>query len=138
MPSLVYNSFWDDQARGAIVPASDSIRVMLVTAAYAEDKDAHLKRNQVTNEIVGAGYAAGGAVVPVTVVKDNVTDRIDVVLGAVNFPASSLVARKAVYYKSRGGAANLDELIAVNDFGADVATTNGTFTINPSTIRVQN
>jgi hypothetical protein len=43
-----------------------------------------------------------------------------------------------VYYKSRGGASSADEIIAVVDFGADVSTTVGTFTLTASTLRKQN
>ena len=37
-----------------------------------------------------------------------------------------------------GGASSADELVAYNDFGADVSTTAGTFTIAASTITLQN
>jgi hypothetical protein len=47
-----------------------------------------------------------------------------------------LTARKAVYYKSRGGASSADELVAVDDFGSDVTTTAGTFTLNASTLHI--
>jgi hypothetical protein len=43
-----------------------------------------------------------------------------------------------VYYKRRGGAATADELIMVNDFGSDVSSTAATFTLNASTLRIQN
>lgn len=138
MASLVYNSFWEDLARGAIDLDTDTVKVMLVTSAYTEDKDAHLKRSSVTNEVTGTGYTAGGATVTITVTKDTVNDRLDVTLGQVTWPSSTITARKAVYYKSRGGASTADELIAVNDFGSDVTSTNGTFTLNASTLRVQN
>ena len=40
---------------------SDTIKVMLTTSAYAEDLEAHDYKNDVTNEVSGAGYTAGGA-----------------------------------------------------------------------------
>lgn len=138
MPSLVFNSCLEDVARGAIDFDTDSIRVMLVGAGYTENKDTHLKRSDVTNEVTGAGYTAGGALVPITVTKDVATDRLEITLGAVNWPGATITARKAVYYKARGGAATLDELIFVNDFGSDVVATGATFTLNASTIRLQN
>jgi len=60
MPSLIYNSFFEDLARGAIDLDTDTIRVMLVTSSYTENKDTHTKRSDVTNEITGTGYTAGG------------------------------------------------------------------------------
>lgn len=138
MTSLIYNSFFEDLARGAIDLDTDTFRVMLVTATYSENKDTHTKRSDVTNEISGTGYTAGGTTVAITVTKDTANDRLDVTLGQVTWPSATFTARKAVYYKSRGGAASADELIAVNDFGTDVTATGATFTLNASTLRIQN
>ena len=138
MPSLIYNRALELWARGSIDFDTDTFRVMLTTSAYAEDKDAHDFRNDVTNEVTGTGYTAGGNTVTVSVTLDTVNDRVDITLGGTTWPASTITARKAVYYKSRGGAASADELLACNDFGSDVATTNGTFTLNSSTLRIQN
>lgn len=138
MASLIYNSFWEDLARGAIDLDTDTFKVMLTTATYAEDKDAHTKRSNVTNEVTGTGYTAGGASTSVTVTKDTANDRLDVAIGAASWPTSTITARKAVIYKSRGGAASADELVAVIDFGSDVSSTAGTFSLTASTIRIQN
>jgi len=138
MASLIYNSFWDDVIRGAVDVDAVTVKVMLVTSSYAENKDTHTKRSDVTNEVSGAGYTAGGVTSAVTVTKDTANDRVDIALGQVSWPSSTITARKAVYYVSRGGAASADELIAVNDFGSDVVSSGGTFTLNASTVRLQN
>jgi hypothetical protein len=138
MPSLIYNSFLEDLARGAIDMDTDTFRVLLTTSAYSENKDTHLKRSDVTNEVSGTGYTAGGVVTSITVTKDTVNDRLDITLGAVSWPTSTITARKAVYYKARGGAATADELVAVNDFGSDVTSTGATFSLALSTVRFQN
>ena len=138
MASLIYNSFLEDLARGAIDMDTDTFRVMLVTSAYTENKDTHLKRSDVTNEVSGTGYSAGGTTCAITVTKDTVNDRLDITLGAVSWPTSTITARKAVFYKSRGGAASADELVAVNDFVSDVTSTGATFSLAASTLRFQN
>lgn len=138
MASLIYNRCLELLCRGSIDFDTDTFKVMLTTATYAEDKDAHDFRNDVTNEVSGTGYTAGGNSATVSVNLDTVNDRIDVTLGGTSWASSTITARKAVYYKSRGGASTADELIAVNDFGSDVATTAGTFTLNASTLRIQN
>lgn len=138
MASLIYNSALDDMARGNIDFDTDAFKCMLVTSAYVPDKDAHLKRSSVTNEVVGAGYSAGGAAATVTVTKDTVNDRIDISLGGISLPSATITARGAVYYKSRGGAATADELVAYIDFGADITSTNGTWSLTASTLRIQN
>ena len=138
MPSLIYNSFFEDLARGAIDLDTDTFFVLLTTSTYSENKDTHVKRSDVTNETSGTGYTGGGQSVTVTVTKDTVNDRLDVTLGGASWASSTITARKAVYYKRRGGAATADELVAVNDFGSDVTSTAATFTLNSSTLRIQN
>lgn len=138
MASLIFNSCLDDQARALIDFASDDFKCALVTSAYVPNKDTHTKRSDITNEVVGSGYSAGGEPATVTVTKDTVNDRIDIALGAISIPVSTITARGAVYYKSRGGAANLDELVAYIDFGSNIVSTNGMFSLTASTLRIQN
>jgi hypothetical protein len=138
MASLIFNSALDDMARGAIDFDTDTFKCMLVTSAYVPNKDTHLKRSSVTNEVVGTGYTAGGAAATVTVTKDTVNDREDITLGGISLAAASITARAAVYYKSRGGASSADELVAYIDFGADIISTNGTWALSASTLRLQN
>ena len=139
MASLIYNSFLDDVFRGNIDCDTDTFYVLLTSSSYTEDKDTHDRRDDVTNELAASGnYVSGGFVATVTVTKDTVNDRIDVSLGGITVASATFTARKAVYYKRRGGAASADELVAVNDFGSDVTATAGTFTLNASTVRIQN
>jgi hypothetical protein len=139
MASLIYNSFFEDLARGAIDLDTDTFYCMLTTSGYAENKDTHTKRSDVTNEVAASGaYVAGGFAATVTVTKDTANDRLDVSLGGISIPSATITARKAVYYKRRGGAATADELVAVVDFGSDVASTAATWALTASTIRIQN
>ena len=138
MPSLIYNRALELWARGNIDFDTDTFKVLLTTSVYAENKDTHDFRDDVTNEVTGTGYTAGGNTVTVTVTLDTANDRVDISLGGTTWPASTITARKAVYYKSRGGLASADELVAVNDFGADVISSNGTFTLGASTLRINN
>lgn len=139
MASFVFNSALRDEAVGNIDYDTDTFKVMLLTSAATPNKDTWAKRSDVTNEATGDGYTAGGAAATVTVgAVDTANDRVEITLGGAAWAASTITARYAVYYKSRGGAATADELIAVNDFGADVTSTNGTFTLNASTYRKNN
>ena len=138
MASLIYNSTVDDMARGAIDFDTDTFKVMLVTSSYTPNKDTHDKRDDVTNEASGTGYTSGGVTSACTVTKDTANDRVTLQFASVSWASSTITARGAVIYKSRGGASSADELIAYNDFGADVSTTAGTFSIAASTITLQN
>lgn len=138
MASLIYNRALELWARGSIDFDTDTFKVMLTTSSYAENKDTHDFRDDVTNEVAGTGYTAGGNTATVSVSLDTANDRLDITLGGTTWPTSTITARKAVYYKSRGGASSADELVAVNDFGTDVISVAGTFTLNASTFRVSN
>ncbi len=123
-------------AIGSIDFDTDTFKVLLTTSAYTEDLDLHDFRSDVTNEVTGTGYTAGGNTVTFTVnAVDTANNRLDITLGGTTWPSSTITARKAVYYKSRGGASSADELVAVVDFGSDVSTTAGTFTLTASTLR---
>lgn len=139
MPSFIFNSAIRDEAVGNIDYDSDEFGVMLLTDAAAPNKDAWTKRSDVTNEVVGAGYTAGGATVAVSVgAVDTANDRVDISLGGNTWNNATITARYAVYFKKRGGAAAADELVAVNDFGADVTSTAAAFALAATTLRKQN
>lgn len=138
MASLIYNSAIDDMARGLIDFDTDTVKAMLVTLSYTANKDTHDRRDDITNEVSGTGYTAGGNTSVVTVTKDTANDKVTIQLGAVSWPTSTITARGCVYYKSRGGASSADELIAYNDFGSNVNSTGGSFSVAASTITLQN
>jgi hypothetical protein len=138
MASLIYNSAIDDMARGAIDFDTDTFKAMLVTSTYTPNKDTDLKRSAVTNEVTGTGYTAGGVACACTVTKDTANDKVTLQFASVSWAASTITARALVYYKSRGGASSADELVAYDDFGSDVSSSGGTFTVTASTITLQN
>ena len=138
MASLIYNSAIDDMARGAIDFDTDTFKVMLVTSTYTANKDTHDKRDDVTNEVSGTGYTAGGSASVCTVTKDTANDKVTLSFAAVSWATATITARGAVYYKSRGGASSADELVAYVDFGGDVSSTGATFTLGSSVITLQN
>lgn len=139
MASLIFNPVLNAWAKGNIDFDSDTFKVMLVTSSYAPNKDTHDFRDDVTNEVVGTGYVAGGAAAVVTVgAVDTTNDREEITLGGASWPTSTITAAGAVYYKSRGGLASADEIIAYIDFGGNVSSSGGTFTLTDSTLRLQN
>jgi hypothetical protein len=138
MASLIYNSCIDDLARNNIDFDTDTFKAMLVTSSYTPNKDTHDKRDDVTNEVVGTGYTAGGAASACTVTKDTANDKVTLQFAAFALSSSTITARGCVYYKSRGGASSADELVAYNDFGSNVSTTGGTFNVAATIITLQN
>ena len=137
MASLIYNSAIDDIVRGAIDADTDTFKAMLVTSSYTPNKDTHDKRDDVTNEVTGTGYTAGGVTTACTVTKDTANDRVTLQFAAVSWATSTITARALVIYKSTG-TASTDNLVAYNDFGSDVSSTAGTFSVAASTITLAN
>lgn len=138
MASLIYNSCLNDMATGAIDFDTNSFKILLVTSSYVPNKDTHTKRSDVTNEITGTGYTAGGASTTVTVTNDTANDRIDIDFSDVSWTSATLTAAAAVIYKTTG-TASADNLVAYLDFAGNVISTNGTFTVDiTSPLRIQN
>ena len=136
MASYQYTSYFNDLCKGNIDMDTDTFKVLLATSSYTPSRN-HTKRSDITNEVTGTGYTAGGNTATVTVSSvDTVNNRQDCVLGGTTWPSSTITARYAIYYKSRGGASSADELVAINDFGSDITSASGTFTLNASTSRI--
>lgn len=137
MASLIYNSAVDDLAKGAIDFDTDTFKTLLVTSSYTPNKDTHDKRDDVTNEVTGTGYTAGGATSACTVTKDTANDKVTLSFAAVSWGSSTITAAGAVIYKSTG-TASADPLVAYIDFGGNVSSAGGTFSVGASTITLQN
>lgn len=130
MASLNYLSMIEDMAKGAIDFDTDSFKLMLVNSSYSPNQVTHDRRDDVTNEVTGTGYTAGGAAATVTVTKLTGDNAVEVEIANVSWPTSTITARGAVLYKARGGASSADELVCYFDFGSDKTSTGATFTFS--------
>ena len=129
MASLIYNSFRKKIQDGSIDLDTDTIKVALVTSTYSPNQDSHDFFDDVTNEVVGTGYTAGGATLAnKTITQDNTNDRGVFDADDTSWTTSTITARAAVIYKSTGSAAT-SALIAYVDFTTDKVTDAGTFLI---------
>ena len=135
MASLIFNKFLDYLASADI--SDDTFKVALVTSSYSPDKDAHEFFDDVTDEVTGTGYTAGGNTVTGTLTLDTANDKLTLEFASTNWTAATITARGAVYYSSTG-TASTSTLIAFNDFGSDVAVTAGTLALAASTVTLQN
>lgn len=135
MASLIYNKFLDYLAKNDV--SDDTFKVALVTSTYSPDKDAHEFFDDITNEVSGTGYTAGGETVTGTLTLDTANDKLTLELASTSWTSATITARGAVYYSSTG-TASTSTLIAFNDFGSDVAVTAGTLALAASTITLQN
>lgn len=129
MADVIYNSFKKKIMDGSIDLDTDTIKVALVTSSYTPDQDAHDFFDDVTNEVSGTGYSAGGATLAnKAVTQDNTGNKGVFDADDVTWSTSTITARGAVLYKSTG-TASTSALICYIDFGSDKSSAGGNFTI---------
>lgn len=108
---------------------TDTLKVALTTATYTPNQDTHDFFNDVTNEVVGTGYTAGGVTLTsVAVTYDTGSNEIRIDADDAAWTTASFTTRYAVVYKDTAVAAT-SPLIAYIDFGADQTVASGTFTL---------
>ena len=114
MSSIFYNRFFANQSNKIIDWEADTIKVALTTSSYTPNK-AHNTFSQITNEVSGTGYTAGGATLgSATVTEDDTNDLVKLDGADVTWTTSTITnARYAIVYDST--LAN-DDLIACIDF----------------------
>ena len=109
---------------------TNTIKVALCGNGYTPDIDTHDFFNDITNELSGGGYSAGGnTLANAALTVDTANDRCKFDADDVSF--TSLTAtnvRYAIIYKDTG-TASTSPLIAYVNFGADNTITDGTLTI---------
>ena len=135
--SFVYDSGAEGLALGTVAFGIDNFKVLLVGSGYTPDKAAHTRRSDVTGEVAGAGYTAGGAAVTIVIDTTGVS-QTDIELGGASWPLSTISATGAVYYDSRGGDPENDELVAYIDFGGAISSLAGLFALQQSVIQIHN
>lgn len=130
MPTVAYNKLKAGLLNGSINLTTDTLKVVLVTATYTPDIDTHEFYSAITNEIVGDGYTAGGAVLAnKTITTDLDNDRAIFDADDVTWDASVITnARAAVIYKDTGTPAT-SPLLCYCDFGENKSSSGGDFTI---------
>lgn len=129
MASVIYNGFKKKIMDGSIDLDTDTIKVALVTSTYTPNIDTHVFFSDITNEVSGTGYSAGGsALANKSVTQDNTNDLGYFDADDLSWTSSTITARGAVIYKSTG-VSSTSPLIGYIDFSTDKVTSNGTFTI---------
>lgn len=129
MANILYNRGKERILKGVLSLTSQTIKLALVTSGYIPDKDSHLNFDDVTNEVSGTGYTAGGkALANRVVTQDDINDRAEFDADDVIWTVSTITARAAVLYRDTG-TPSTSPLIAYIDFGQDYSTLGEDFTI---------
>jgi len=124
-----YNLGMQNFMLGLIDWEDDTIRCALTTSSYSPDKDTDEFFDDISNEVVGAGYTADGAALTTLAVNvDTAADEVQLDSDNVQWTSATITARIAVIYKDTGTPAT-SPLIGWVDFGTDETVTAGTFSI---------
>ncbi len=109
---------------------SDVIKVMLTTATHVPNQDTHEFKPDVTNEVVGTAYTAGGiTLLNKTITVDGATNKITLDADDIAWTASTITARNAHIYDDTPALAADKPLIAYVDFQTDQVSANGALSI---------
>ena len=129
MASALYNSFKKKIMDGSIDLDTDTIKVALTTSTYSPSIDNHTWFSDITNEVTGVSYSAGGvALANKSVTIDNTNDWAYWDADDTSWTTATITARYAIIYKSTGVAAT-SPLIGYIDFATDKLADGGTFLI---------
>lgn len=129
MATVIFNAFKARLIGSAPINfSSDTIKVALTTSSYTPDQDSHDFFDDITNEVSGTGYTAGGATLANKATTQDNTDNEGVFdADDTTWTTATITnARYAILYKSTGTAAT-SPLICAIDLGADYSSTAGTF-----------
>ena len=109
-----------------------TFKFLLVSSVPSEaNLDAYDFRDDIANEVTGAGYTAGGVAATVTVGSvDTTNDRTPVTITDLTnaWTSSTIAAVGGWLYKVVGSAAT-DQLVAFVDFNGTVTSTAGNFSV---------
>ena len=108
---------------------SDTLKLMLCTNAYTPNQDTHRYKSDVTNEVVGTGYTAGGQTATgVTVAYNATTNTLTLDMNDPVWTNSSITARYLVCYDDTPATNATKPLVCYWDFGQDEISASGNFT----------
>lgn len=121
--AAICNSFKQELLAMTPHTAADVYKIALFTSTATLSKAT--TAYAATNEVSGTGYSAGGATLSgFSVTLDTDTAILDWTSDP-SWASSSITARGALIYNS----SRTNKAVAVLDFGADITSTNGTFTV---------
>ena len=114
---------------GEINWVSNTIKVSLHTSSYTPDQDNHDYFDDITNEISGTGYTAGGVTLgSKTITYTPATNITKLDASDAVWSTATLTCRYAVIYRDTG-TPGTSPVIGYIDFGEDVGSVAGDFTI---------
>lgn len=128
MANAIYNKLREVFGDGTLDWVADTIKVMLVIA-HTPDIDAMDFIDDISDEITGTGYTAGGATLASKAAnRDDANDRTELDAADLTWASATFTASGAVIYKDTG-TPGTSPVLAYIDFGASKAPVAADFII---------
>lgn len=109
---------------------NDTIKIMLCSSLYSPNQDSHDFKDDVTNEVTGDAYTAGGATLASKTLEysaDNNVLKFDA--ADPSWSNATITARYAVVYDDTPSGDGNKPLLCYIDFETDKSSNAGTFSI---------
>ncbi len=97
---------------------TNAIKLMLTTSAYVPNQDTHEDKADVTSEVSGTGYTAGGEALASKTIS-NTTNVVTLDAADVTWSASTSTARRAVLFDASCATDAVQALLLWFYFGED-------------------
>lgn len=132
MASTNFTNLCDHLAKAAINFSTGSFKGLLVSSVPSESNlDTWVNRSDVTNEVTGTGYTAGGVALTLTVGSvDTTNNRVPITISNLSpgWTSSSISAVGLIVYLN-SGTSSTDKLVSFVDFGGTVTSSSGNFSV---------
>lgn len=125
-----YGAFLLNLGKAKFDFTSDTVKCMLTTSSYTPNVDTHDFKDDITNEITGTGYSAGGvALTTLSWTYDSTNNLVKLNADPTTWTTATFTCRYAVLYNSTPGTDATRPLIGYVDFGADQSPSGVDFTV---------
>ena len=125
-----YGKLTEHIFKGLIDFENDYIRGMLCTNEYIPNQDTHDFKDDVTHEVSGDGYILAGKLLEnVVLAYDAATNTFKITADDLIWASSTITARYLVIYDATPASDTIRPLIGYVDFGEDLASSGGSFTV---------
>jgi len=109
---------------------ADTIKVMLCTSSFTPDQDTMDYQDDITNEVSGTGYTAGGATLAnASIGYTGATNVVKLDADDLTWETATITARYAVIVDTTPGSSSTNPVLGYVDFGEDKSSSGGDFTI---------
>jgi hypothetical protein len=109
--------------------SANNFYAMLLGTGYTPSA-AHSFRSDLTSEVTGTGYTAGGVPAPLTITRDDAANVTLVRAEQIIHPACTVSPKFVAYYQRLGGAATADRVLMIANFGTTYPSGGAVYVIN--------